>query len=242
MAEDDEEVGVIPVNDVVVLQLGQVWELRHEQDLYLFSLSRSHRPVGVIVGSSEHSRVGKTGELLDLLADRTVGSLESDGHSVVGLVEEPVMTGGEGDPRMTVPGHHHPPLPGDQVQGGDLPPALPQAVGGTGPCWFWSVLLTPVTSPTRHHRQVPVTPHPCLPALEGAEPRHVEVPGAGFGAGEALDTAGVQETGRHLPGAVEVLTALRTLHGRPVVGWSSPGPQPTLLTVQACHQHQGEQE
>ena len=98
MAEDDEEVGVIPVNDVVVLKLGQVGELKHEQDLLLSSLSRSHRPVGVIVGSSEHSRVGKAGELLDLLADRTVGSLESDGHGVVGLVEQPVVTGGEGDP------------------------------------------------------------------------------------------------------------------------------------------------
>jgi len=100
MTKDYQEVGAVPINDVIVLDIGQIWK----------------GAVVLLIICSEDTRVGETDSLEDLFVQRTTGSSEADGDVVDGRTEPPVMTGGEGDPTATVPGPDHPPAALQEVQ------------------------------------------------------------------------------------------------------------------------------
>ena len=104
----------------------------------------TNRAVTLIVSRSQDTREGETDSLLELLPDGSRVACQCEGHSVVDWVQSPVLAGGEGDSTcQTVPCHDDPPASCQLVEGGDVPPALPQAEGSTRPRWLLPLLLAP---------------------------------------------------------------------------------------------------
>ena len=97
MTREDQEVvhGVVPVNDVVVLHLGQV----------------GHGLIGLVIHPSDHPRVHQALPLSDDLAHRPLGPSQVEIYGGGAWLDVPVLAGGEQNPAtFAVPSSDNPPL------------------------------------------------------------------------------------------------------------------------------------